>query len=71
MVREIRVHDYDEVARYELEAVDVGCSQAQLAGARFENDVGVVGFGELVRYGLGAVWGAVVDDDEFPVEISA
>jgi hypothetical protein len=29
-----------------------------------------VGFGELMRDVLGAVWGAVVDDYEFPVEVS-
>ena len=50
--------------------------QSQLPGAGFEFDAvsaraaGVVGFDELVRDGLGAVGGAVVDDYEFPVEIA-
>lgn len=70
MVAEVRVHNDDKVARRELQAVDVGCSETKLAGAGLEEDVGGVGFDELVGDLLGAVGGAVVDDDEFPVEFS-
>ena len=44
-------------------------SKTELAGARFEEDMGRVGFCKLVRDDLGAVWGAVVDDDEFPIKV--
>lgn len=70
MVREIRVHDDDEVARCELQAVHVGGAEPQFAGARADLDAcWCVGFLELGRDFLRAVWGAVVDDDEFPVEV--
>lgn len=36
MVREIRVHDDDEVAGCELQAVDVGRSEAEFAAAGVE-----------------------------------
>lgn len=71
MVREIRVHDDDEVSGRELQAVDVGCSEAEFAGAGFEKDAGgAVGFDELFGDVLGAVGGAIVDDDDFVVEIA-
>ena len=45
MVREIRVHDDDEVARCELQAVDVGGAEAEFARARVEFYFGgAVGF---------------------------
>jgi hypothetical protein len=69
-VAEVGVHDDDEVARRELQAVNVGCSEAELAGAGLEDDVWGVGFDELVCDFLGAVGGAVVDDDELPVEFA-
>jgi hypothetical protein len=69
-VREVRVHDDHEVARRELQPVDVGRAEAELAGARLQEDVWGVGFCELVCDDLGPVWGAVVDDYEFPVEVS-
>ena len=54
-----------------LEAVDVGGSQAELAGARVQFDVqGADGGDELFGDFLGAVGGAVVDDYYFPVEVS-
>jgi hypothetical protein len=53
-----------------LQAVDVGCSETEFAGAWLEDDVGGVGFDELVGDFLGSVGGAVVDDDEFPVEFA-
>ena len=70
MVAEVGVHDDDEVARDELQAVDVGGAEAQLAGASLEDDVGGVGLDELVGDVLGAVGRAVVDDDEFPIELA-
>jgi hypothetical protein len=70
VVAEVGVHDDDKVARRELQAVDVGGAEAELAGAGLEDDVRGVGLDELVGDLLGAVGGAVVDDDEFPVELA-
>jgi hypothetical protein len=54
-----------------LQAVDVGRSQAEFAGARVQFDVqGADGGDELFGDFLGAVGGAVVDDYYFPVEVS-
>lgn len=71
VVGEIGIHDDDEVARRELEPVDVCCAETKLACAGLEEDMRCVGFDELVGYDLGAIWAAVVDDDEFPVEVPA
>lgn len=69
---EVRVHDDDEVARRVLEAVDVGSAETEFAGAWSQLDAGGrVGFYELFGDFLGAVWGAVVDDDDFPVDVTA
>lgn len=71
MVAEVGVHDDDEVAGRVLQAVDVGGSQAEFAGARLQFDVfGADGGDELFGDVLGAVGGAVVDDDDFPVEVA-
>jgi hypothetical protein len=70
VVREVGVHDDDEGARGELQAVDIGRPKAELASAGLEEDVGGVGFCELVGDDLRSVGGAVVDDYEFPVEVS-
>ena len=69
MVREIGVHNDHEVAGAELKAVNVGRTEAELAGASFEEDVGRVGFCELFCDGLRAVGGAIVNDYELPVEL--
>lgn len=37
MVREVSVHDDDEIACGEFEAVDVGGAEAELAGAWLED----------------------------------
>jgi hypothetical protein len=51
--------------------MDVGGSEAEFTGARADLDaLGGVDFLELRGDFLGAVWGAVVDDDEFPVEVA-
>lgn len=71
MVGEIGVHDNDKVARGELEAMDVGSSKTELAGARLEDDaVCAIDGDELLCDLLGAVGGAVVDDDYFPLELA-
>lgn len=71
MVREVGVHDNDKVSGCELHSMDVRGSKAELAGARFEDDVvGSVGFDELLGDFLGAVGGAVVDDDDFIVKFA-
>ena len=71
MVGEVGVHDDDIGAAGELEAVDVGGAEAELAGARLQDDAfGGVELLELFGYCEGAVGGAVVDDDEFPVEFA-
>lgn len=71
MVAEIRVHDDDEVARRELQAVHVRGSQAQFAGAGLQFDVfGPDGRDQLFGDVLRAVGGAVVDDNYFPVQVA-
>ena len=70
MVAEVGVHDDDEVARDELEAVDVGGAQTELARAGLEDDAGTVGGDELLGDFLCAVGGAVVDDNQFPIEFT-
>jgi hypothetical protein len=74
VVAEVGVHDDDEVARRELQAMDVCGAEAELAGAGLQLDAiaaagGVVGFLQSAGDGLGAVGAAVVDDDDFPVEV--
>jgi hypothetical protein len=70
-MREVGVHDDDEVARCELQAVDVGGAEAELAGARAELDArGGVGFLELLGDFLRSVRGAVVNDYELPVDVA-
>jgi hypothetical protein len=70
-VGEVGVHDDDEVAGDELETVDVGCSKAELASAGLEDNVGGVDLDELLGNFLGSIGGAVVDNDEFPIEVAA
>jgi hypothetical protein len=70
VVAEVGVHDDNEVPRSELQAVDVSCSEAKFASSWLEEHVWAVGFDELVGYNLGAVWGAIVDDNKFPVEVA-
>lgn len=71
MVGEVGVHDDDEVARRELQAVHVCRSQAQFARPRVELDARrAVCFDELLGDSLGAIWRAVVDDDDLPIEIA-
>lgn len=70
MVAEIRIHNDDKVARGELQPVDVGRAEPELARAGVEfNFRGAVGGDELLCDLLRAVGGAVVDDEELPVEV--
>lgn len=70
MVREIGVHDDDEVAGRRFEAVNISGTEPELAGAGAEEDVfGVVELLELLGDFEGAVGGGIVDDDDFVVEV--
>lgn len=71
MVGEVSVHDDHKVAFRELEAVDVGCPETQLARARLEDDtVGAVDLDELLCDLLGPVRGSVVDYNELPFQLA-
>jgi hypothetical protein len=67
---EVGVHDDDEVARAEVQAVNVGGTEAELAGAGLELDMRGVGFDELGGNFLGAIGRAIVDNDQLPVELA-
>lgn len=71
MVREVGVHNDDEVARCELQAVDISGAEAELAAAGVQFHFGgAVGFDQLVGDFLRAVGGAVINDDDFVVEFA-
>lgn len=70
MVREISIHYDDIVARRKLHTVHICRAKSQLASAGLEVDVGCISFRELVSDDLGAIWRAVVNDNEFPVKIT-
>ena len=71
MVAEVGVHDDNIVAGRELQAVNVGRSETEFASSGLQFDVlRADGGDELLCDFLGAVGGAVVDDDDFPVEVS-
>lgn len=66
MVRKVGVHDDDKVSERELQALDVGGAQSELAGAGFEDYARrTVGVDELFGHILRAVGGIVIDDDYF------
>jgi hypothetical protein len=70
-VGEVGVHDDDEVAGCELQAVDVGGAEAEFACAGADLDFGAaVRFLELRGDFLCPVRGAIVDDNELPVEFA-
>lgn len=48
----------------------IGSAEAELAGPCLQDDAGRVGFDELFGDVLGAVRGAIVDDDEFPIDVA-
>jgi len=71
VVAEVGVHDDDIVAGRELQAVDVGRAETEFACSRVQFDVlRADGGDQLLCDFLGAVGGAVVDDDDFPVEVA-
>ena len=71
MVAEVGVHDDDIVAGRELQAVDIGRSETEFACSRVQFDMlGADGGDELLCDFLGAVGGAVVDNDDLPVEVA-
>lgn len=71
VVAKVGVHDDDKVARRKLQAVDVGGAEAELAGARLEEDVRLVRLDQLVGDFLCSIGRSVVDNDELPVELAA
>ena len=70
MVREICIHDNYEGPRSVLESMDVRSTKTKFACARFKDNAASVKVLELLGYLQGAVWGAVVDNDYFPVEFA-
>lgn len=68
---EIGVHDDDEIPPCEFQPVHVGSPETQLSRSRFENDaVGGVNGLELLGDVEGAVRGGIVNDYQFPVELT-
>jgi hypothetical protein len=71
MMREIRIHNNDKISGNELESVNIRGSEAELAGARLEqNLVRAIHADQLLRDLLRAIWRGVVDDDEFPLKVA-
>lgn len=71
VVAEIGVHNDNEVAGAEFQAVDVSGSQAELACAGLEDDVFfAVELLELLRDFEGAVRGSVVNDNDLPIQLA-
>jgi hypothetical protein len=70
-VAEVSVHDDNEVAGGILQAVDVGGAQTELALAGLEDDVfGAIEALELLADLEGTVRGAIVNDNDFPIEVA-
>jgi hypothetical protein len=71
VVTEIGVHDDHIISRRELETVYVGCSETEFASSWLEDDmVGAPDLLELFCDFLCAIGRSVVDNDDFPVEIT-
>ena len=70
MVREIRIHDDYEGPGSVLQSMDIRSTKTKFACARLKDDATSVKVLELLGYLQGAVWGAVVDNDYFPVEFA-
>lgn len=71
MVAEVGVHDDDEVARRELQAVHVCRSQTQLPCAWLQDYMRGICLDQLLCYDLCSVGRAVIDDYEFPFQVTA
>lgn len=68
---EIGVHDDDKISLCEFQPVHIGSPESKLSRSRFENDaIGRVDGLELLGDVEGAVRGGIVNDDEFPVELT-
>jgi hypothetical protein len=71
VMREIRIHDNDKISGNELEPVNIRGSETELAGARLKQDlVRAIHADQLLCDLLRAIWRGVVDDDEFPLEVT-
>jgi hypothetical protein len=71
MMGEIGVHDDNKIPSHKLKPVNIRSSETELSGARFEDDaVGAVSSDKLFRDLLGSVGGAIVNNNEFPVELA-
>lgn len=71
VVRQVSVHDHHKVAAGQFQARRVRGAEAQLAGARLQNDpVAAVRVHQGAHHVGGAVGGGVVDDDDFKVEVA-
>lgn len=71
VVAEVGVHDDNKVARGIFQAVDVSCTQTKLALTGLKDDVfRAIEVLELLRDLEGAVRGSVVDDNNFPIQLS-
>ncbi len=69
MVREIGIHDDDEIPRCRFETMDVSGAKAEFTRARAEEDMfRVIQFLELLGDFEGAVGGGIVDNDNFVIE---
>jgi hypothetical protein len=49
--------------------MDIGCTKTKLASSWLEEDMGSKGLFELFGDDLSAIWAAVINNDELPVEI--
>lgn len=68
---EVGVHNDNKVARGVLKTVNVGGSKAKLAFTGLQVDMfGAPELLELFGDFQGAVGGAIVDDDNFPVQVA-
>lgn len=71
VVAEVGVHDDDEVAGSKLQTVDVGGAQAELTLAGLKDNVfGAVKALELLADLEGTVRGAIVNDNNFPIQVA-
>ena len=71
VVAEVSVHNDHIVACGVLKTMNVGCSKTELALTRLQVDMfGAPELLELFGDFKGAVGGAIVDDDNFPVQVA-
>ena len=68
-MREISVHEDDEVARAVCQPVDIGAAKTELARACMQLELVAVDFLQLADDVLGAVRGVVIDDNNLKVDV--